>query len=329
MEKPYRGEPGFPLAIIDQIRPKVQQKKVFLSTSFHDEHKTARDALKFAISEYILNRKVTQTEYESMQPKYCFDAADMLAGNLLREKSKYGLSIADYSVFDISSKRASVFFELGIAQAINKPWWIVWHFTSSNPLDISFLPSFLKEPEIIDFKLTKNEKVLKREEFCRKVLGRLMELEKGGPFSPDPLKELSGETTLRPASFYFAHSDESYWNPIHKDIRSYLQRKGLTEVSLPDELIGKDEGIEICYCIKSASLCLVDTTGSDCGFYYMLGYAYAQEGNRITINLHPDDENPISMWQGMPDISWNAQRMSQDIIASLQEYISRKSEGKA
>ncbi len=328
MEKRYPGELGSPVAIKDQIRPKVHGKKVFLSTSFHDEHKRARDALKIAISEYVLNRRISQREYELMQPKYCFDAADMLKGNLLREKAKYGLSIADYSVFDVSSKRASVLFELGIAQALRKPWWIVWHSTPFNPLDTSFLPSFLKEPEIIDFKLAKGEKVLKREELCRKVLGRLMELEKEKPFSPDPLKELEREVILQPDSFYFAHSNETYWDTIHKDVKSWLEGRGLTEVKLPEDLTGKDEGVKICYYIKSASLCLIDTTGLDCGFYYVLGYAYAQEGNRITVNLHPGDESSISMWQGMPDISWNMQRMSQDIIAGLQKYISRKSEGK-
>lgn len=321
MEKRSPGEPGFPVAITDRIKPKVQRKKVFLSTSFHYEHKLARKALKIGISEYILTRTISQSELEFMEPKYCFDAEDVRGPEKLRDRAKHGLTTADYSLFDISSKRASVFFELGIAHALCKPWWMVWHSTPSNPLDISFLPGFLKQPLIIDFRTTQVGKISKKDEFCRKVLG---ELEKGGQFSPDPLKELGREVILQPNSFYFAHSAESYWNPVQKEVKSYLERKGLTEVSLPRDLIGKDEGVRICCRIKSASVCLIDTTGQDCGFYYILGYAYGQEEERTVVNLHQDDKEPIFMWEGMPDIPWNIQRMTQDIITGLEKYIPKK-----
>lgn len=325
MEKRYPGEPGFPVPIKDRVRPKVQRKKVFLSTSFQDEHKGARNALKIGISEYILSRSIPQSEFELMEPKYCFDAEDVRGPEKLRDRAKYGLSMADYSVFDISSKRPSVFFELGIAHALCKPWWMVWHSTPSNPLDTSFLPGFLKQPLIIDFRITKAGNISKKDEFCRKLLGGL---EKESNFSPDPLKELGREVALQPNSFYFAHSDQSYWNPTHKEVKSWLEGRGQTELRLPDNLIGKDEAIKICYCIRSTNLCLVDTTGLDCGFYYMVGYAYGQKEERIVVNLYRDDEEAIHMWRDMPNIPWNMQTMTQDIVGRLQEYIPRKSEGK-
>lgn len=228
---------------------------------------------------------------------------------------------ADYSIFDVSSRRASVFFELGIAHALSKPWWMVWHSTSSNQLDTSFLPGFLKQPLIIDYRTTKAGRISKRDDFCRKLLGELMELEKGEQLPPDPLKELGREVLQQPSTFYFAHSDESYWNTTYKEVKSWLEGRGLTEVSLPKDLIGKDEGIKICYSIRSASHCIIDTTGLDCGFYYRLGYAYGQKEERIVINLHRDDEEPIYMWKDMPNIRWNMQTMSRDIIVVLQNYI--------
>ncbi len=88
MEKRYPAEPGFPVAITDRIKPKVQRKKVFLSTSFHDEHKLARKALKIGISEYILTRTISQSELELMEPKYCFDAEDVRGPEKLRDRAK-------------------------------------------------------------------------------------------------------------------------------------------------------------------------------------------------------------------------------------------------
>jgi len=328
MEKRYPAEPGFPIAFTDRIKPKVQGKKVFLSTSFHDEHKPARKILKIGISEYILSRSISQREFELMEPKYCFDAEDMQGPEKLRDRAKYGLSKADYSIFDVSSRRASVFFELGIAQALCKPWWMVWHCTSFNPLDTSFLPDFLKQPLITDFRITQPGNISRKDEFCRKVLGSLMESEKAEQFSPNPLEVLGREVILQPNSFYFTHSAKSYWDPIHREVESYLERIGLTKVTLPRDLIGKDEWIKICCSIKSASVCLIDTTGQDCGFYYILGYGYGQEGERIVINLHQDNEDPIFMWEGMPDIPWHIQRMTQDIITGLEKHIPKEMKGK-
>jgi hypothetical protein len=319
----YPEEPGAPLHFTDRVKPKVQQKKVFLSASFQPEHKPARDALKIGMSEYILDRRLSQSEFEVMEPKHCFDAEDMPGPEKLRDRAKHGLTTADYSIFDVSSKRPSVFFELGMAHALCKPWWLLWHHTPYNPLDTSFLPGFLKQPLIIDFTLTKAGRLSEKKEFCRKVLRELGELERGEPFSADPLKELGQEVRLQPDSFYFAHSNESYWDIVHKEVKSWLGAKGLTEVGLPQHLLSKDEWIKICYCIKSASLCLIDTTGLDCGFYYMLGYAYAQKGKRIVVNLHQGDERKIFMWEGMPDISWNMKTMTQDIIMGLERYIVR------
>lgn len=324
MKKRYPEEPGAPLRFTDRIKPKAPKKKVFLSTSFQVEDKLARDALKIGMSEHILDRRLSQRDFEVMEPKYCFDAEDIRGPEKLRDRAKYGLTIADYSIFDVSSRRPSVFFELGMAHALCKPWWMVWHCTSSNPLDTSFLPGFLKQPLIIDFTLTKAGRLSKRDEFCRKVLGSLRELEKGEQFPPDPLAELRQEVALQSNTFYLAHSGESYWSPTGKEVKSWLEGRGLTEVSSPGNLIGEDEGIKICYCIRSASLCLIDTTGLDCGFHYMLGYAYAQKEKRIVISLHRDDKEPIFMWEGMPDIPWNMQRISQNIITHLEAYIPKK-----
>jgi len=303
--------------LTDRVKAKVRDKKVFLSVSFHDSYLDVRESLKQSISEYILDRKISPTELKMMMDRPCFDAKDMLEGRYIREQAIHGLRAADYSIFETSSKRPSVFFELGIAHALGIPWWVIWYQPKPADFDTSYLPGFLQGPQILTFNITRNKRVSRYKDFCRSLLGRLQKLEEGEPFPADPISPFK-KSLRHDASHYYAWiTSEGVFANLPQKIDSLFSQLEYKRSELKNIVYNGSELVSICALVYQSAIVLVETTGEDPGAHYILGYAYGLEGNRLIINIHTKTEKVISMWGDMPEIEWSLDTAQDDIINGL------------
>lgn len=301
----------------DRVKPKVRDKKVFLSVSFRVSYLDVRESLKGSISEYILDRKISPRELKMMMDRPCFDAEDMLEGRYIREKAMHGLSAADYSIFETSSKRPSVFFELGIAHALGKPWWVIWYQPKPADFDTSYLPGFLQAPQILTFNITGNKRVSYYKDFCRNLLGRLQKLEEGDPFAADPISTLKKSLRHDASSYYAWIPSEGVFANLPQKIDSLFSQLEYKRSELKNIVFNGSELVSICALVYQSAIVLVETTDEDPGAHYILGYAYGLGGNRLIINIHKKTKKVISMWRDMPEISWSLDTAQDDIISGL------------
>jgi len=312
-----------------KVDPSLAKKKVFLSISFKgpDENAGNRYALKQAISEYMLEKKLKKVDFETADAKWnmpCVDAEDMPVSGNIREKVLSGMRRAHYILLEIASRSPSVYFELGMAQALGKPWIPVWNRTSFPMMDTGNLPGYIRIAEMIDYELTHNGTISERRQFADKVLRGFAELEDGEPARRDPahaLSERGEDLTVQDRVFYFAHEEGTFWDVPHQEVRRHLEGLGYCEVQFPQAVERQDELVRICYAIKKSALCLIDTSRGDPGFFWRLGYAFASDSQREVVHLLPHKESEITMWLGKPSIQWRAD----DLVRQVRAFFDRKS----